>query len=82
MTQQPLSLICSHCSRRVTERRRGALLGKTCLACQQGKLLEPEPISRSQSPSDHPDPFTSCKPPWRTRFRASDRDIYGPKNRD
>lgn len=66
-----MRLECNSCGRSVTEKIDRALLGRICLSCQRGKLLEPESVERARSHEDHPDPFTTCKPTsQRLRFRT------------
>jgi hypothetical protein len=45
-------LECSSCGRSVTERVERALLGRMCLSCQKGKLVEPETIANREEGGD------------------------------
>ena len=64
-----MRLECSSCGRSLIEKIPRALLGRSCLACRKGKLLEPESLQHRTS-TDHPDPFTSCKPPGQRPTRS------------
>ena len=67
---------CFHCHLITREMVSGALLNRVCNRCGEGRL------TRYHYPStDHPDPFTSCKPPSGPgTFRTRNKDVFSPRD--